>query len=90
MKSLRIRKNFLFDRNLVEEAQQILKNRHKNLTEALPLYLKAVVRNPAILDEIEESASKRTGSFIGMLDGKIGKQEYKELRNESYRKGDRE
>jgi hypothetical protein len=90
MKSLRIRKNFLFDRNLVEEAQQILKKRHKNLTEALTLYLKAVVRNPAILDEIEESASKRTGSFIGMLDGKIGKQEYKELRNESYRKGDRE
>ena len=90
MKSLRIRKNFLFDRNLVGEAQQILKKRHKNLTEALTLYLKAVVRNPAILDEIEESASKRTGSFIGMLDGKIGKQEYKELRNESYRKGDRE
>ncbi|WP_457598437.1 hypothetical protein [Hydrogenimonas sp.] len=83
MKALRIRKNFLFDRKLVEEAQKVLKKRHKNLTEAFTLYLKAVVKEPEILDEIEKSAKKRTGGFIGMLDEKIGPQSYDRMRRES-------
>jgi hypothetical protein len=72
MKNIRIRKNFLLDRDMVEKAQPIIKVRHKNLTEGIRLYLQAVVRNPDILDTIEQSAYMRTGAFIGMLDGAIG------------------
>ncbi|WP_292663184.1 hypothetical protein [Nitratifractor sp.] len=89
MKALQVRKNFLFDRTLVDEAQKILKKRHKNLTQAITLYLKAVVKNPEILDEIEKSANKRDGSFIGMLDGMIGNESYKEMRNEFYKESSR-
>jgi len=89
MKALQVRKNFLFDRALIDEAQKILKKRHKNLTQAITLYLKAVVKNPEILDEIEKSANKRDGSFIGMLDGMIGNESYKEMRNEFYTESSR-
>ena len=89
MKALQVRKNFLFDRTLVDEAQKILKKRHKNLTQAITLYLQAVVKNPEILDEIEKSANKRDGSFIGMLDGMIGNESYKEMRNEFYKESSR-
>ena len=89
MKTLQVRKNFLFDRVLVEEAQEILKKRHKNLTQAITLYLKAVVKNPEILDEIEKSANKREGRFIGMLDGMIGDESYKKMRDEFYKESSR-
>ena len=88
VKTLRVRKNFVFNRSLVEEAQKILKKRHKSLTHAITLYLKAVVKNPAILDEIEKSAQKRDGSFIGMLDNRIGDSSYKKMRNEYFAKSE--
>ena len=72
MKNIRIRKNFLLDRDAVEKAQPIIKARYNSLTEGIRLYLQAVVRNPDILDAIEQSANMRTGAFIGMLDGAIG------------------
>lgn len=72
MKAIKIRKNFLFDKMIVEKVQDILSKKQKNLTEAITLYFQAIVKEPEILDKIEESAHKRTGNFIGMLDGKIG------------------
>jgi hypothetical protein len=87
MKQLQIRKNFIFDRQLVEEAQKVLKKRYGNMTQAFTQYLKAVVKDPEILEKIEESASKREGRFIGMLDGKIGAGEYKRMRDSFYQSG---
>ncbi len=81
----KVRKNFLLDKTIVEKAQQIILKRHKNLTEAITLYLNAVVKDPSILQTIEQGAKKRTGSFIGMLDGEIGDQTYKEMKKETLR-----
>ena len=83
MNIVKIRKNFLLDKETVEKAQQIIRKQHKSLTEAITLYLKAVVKDPSILQTIEQSAKKRTGSFIGMLDGEIGNKQYKEMKKEA-------
>ena len=83
MNIVKIRKNFLLDKETVEKAQQIIRKQHKSLTEAITLYLKAVVKDPSILQTIEQSAKKRTGSFIGMLDGEIGDKTYKEMKKEA-------
>ncbi len=79
MKAIKIRKNFLFDKMIVEKVQDILSKKQKNLTEAITLYFQAIVKEPEILDKIEESAHRRTGSFIGMLDGKIGDTDSKNM-----------
>jgi len=83
MNVIKVRKNFLLDKDVVEKAQNIILNQHKNLTEVINLYFKAIVKEPSILETIEKSANKRTGSFIGMLDGKIGDKGYKEMKKES-------
>ena len=80
MDVMKVRKNFLLDKALLERAQTILLRKHKNLTEAVTTYLRAVVKDPQILDTIEETSKKRTGAFIGMLDGKIGAQDAKAMR----------
>lgn len=80
MKVAKVRKNFLFDKETVEKVQEILSKKHKNLTEAIALYFQALVKEPEILDAIENSARKRSGSFIGMLDGKIGNEDRKKMR----------
>ncbi len=82
MNAVRVRKNFLIDKEIMDKAQQVIHAHHKNLTEAITLYFKAITKEPAILEQIEESANKRTGSFIGMLDGKIGDKSYKTMRKE--------
>ncbi|CAA6807361.1 MAG: Unknown protein, partial [uncultured Sulfurovum sp.] len=79
MTTLKIRKNFLLDKEIIEKAQVILLEQQKNLTEVLNTYFKAIVKEPSILETIEKSANKRTGSFIGMLDGKIGDTTFKEM-----------
>lgn len=84
METLRVRKNFVFNKELVEKAEAIAKTKHKNFTEALNLYLQAIIKQPALLDEVAGIAKKRTGSFIGMLDGKIGNKDYKSLKKEKY------
>ena len=88
MNIVKVRKNFLLDKEVVEKAQKIIKTQHKNLTEAIDLYFKAVVKEPSILESIEKSANKRTGSFIGMLDGQIGNESYKEMKKETFKKSD--
>ena len=80
MNTIKVRKNFLLDKELVEKAQYIIRDQHKNLTEVINLYFKAIVKEPSILDTIEKSANKRTGSFIGILDGQIGNESYKEMK----------
>ncbi len=82
MQNTKVRKNFIIDKKLIDEASKILLNKHKNLTEAFVTYLKAVVKEPEILDKIEKSAKKRKGSFIGLLDDKIGNASYKKLRED--------
>jgi len=86
MDVVKVRKNFLLDKEVVEKAQQIIAGQHKNLTEVINLYFKAIVKEPSILQTIEQSAQKRTGSFIGMLDGKIGNESYKEMKKETLEK----
>ena len=86
MNVVKVRKNFLFDKETVEKAQQIIRKQHKSLTEAITLYLKAVAKDPTILHTIEERANKRTGAFIGMLDGEIGDGTYKSMKKEALSK----
>ena len=80
MNAIKIRKNFLLDKEIIEKAQIILLAQHKNLTEVINMYFKAIVKEPSILEMIEKSANRRTGSFIGMLDGKIGNDSFKEMK----------
>jgi len=80
MNSMRVRKNFLFDSDVIDKATEILKQEHKSMTEAINCYLQAIVKDPTILDTIENIASKRTGSFIGILDGKIGDEDFKQIK----------
>jgi len=76
---VKVRKNFLFDKEMVEKVQKILSTKQKNLTEAIALYFQAVIKEPEILDTIENSAHKRSGNFIGILDGKIGDEDRKTM-----------
>lgn len=89
MNGVKVRKNFLLDKEVTEKAQAILSEKHKNLTEVINLYFKAIVKEASILDTIEKSANKRIGSFIRMLDGKIGEGDYKELKKEYYKNSER-
>ncbi len=88
MNTIKVRKNFIFDKDVIDKAQRIISAEHKNLTEALTTYLKAIVKEPSILKTIERSANKRTGSFIGMLDGEIGDDQYKDMKKEAFSKAD--
>ncbi len=84
MNTIKVRKNFLLDKEVIEKAQLILTEQQKSLTEVINLYFKAIVKEPSILESIEKSANRRTGGFIGMLDGKIGDQSYKEMKAEHH------
>ena len=89
MTALKIRKNFLLDKEIIEKAQVILLEQQKNLTEVLNTYFRAIVKEPSILETIEKSANKRTGSFIGMLDGQIGDISFKEMKQKHSQKEDK-
>lgn len=80
METLKIRKNFLLDRDVIEKAEVVLKQKHKNFTEAINLYFQAIAKDPTILEKVEETVSLRTGSFIGLLDGKIGNEDFKSMK----------
>ena len=83
MNIVKVRKNFLLDKDVIEKAQSVIMHKHKNLTEVINLYFKAIVKEPSILDTIEKSANRRTGSFIGLLDGEIGDESYKNMKKET-------
>ena len=80
MGTLTVRKNFVFDKELVDNVVVILKERDKNFTKLLTDYFKAITKNPDLIDEIENKAKERRGSFIGVLDGKIGAMDFKEMK----------
>lgn len=80
MNAIKVRKNFLLDSDLIEKATDILKLKHTNMTEAINCYFQAITKDPTLLDTIENIASKRTGNFIGMLDGKIGDDDFKQIK----------
>ncbi len=80
MKTITIRKNFVFDKELVDNVMVILKERDINFTKLITDYLKAIVKNPNLIDEIEVKAKQRNGNFIGILDGKIGEIDFKEMK----------
>ncbi|MEA3383771.1 MAG: hypothetical protein U9Q20_03720 [Campylobacterota bacterium] len=80
MSTLTIRKNFNFEKELIDKASEIVKNKNKNFTELLTSYFQAIIKEPSIIDIIEQKAKQRTGSFIGMLDDKIGDQDYKDMK----------
>lgn len=80
MEALRVRKNFVLDRGVVEKVEAVLKQKRKSFTEVISLYFQAVAKEPKLLEDVEKIATKRSGSFIGKLDGKIGDEEYKSMR----------
>jgi len=82
MHTVKIRKNFLFDKEVVDKVQKIIQQEHKSLTEIISTYFKAITKEPEILRSIEKHANKRTGSFIGLLDHEIGDEGYKEMKKE--------
>ena len=77
---MKVRKNFVFDKELIDKITLILKKKNKNFTQLLTSYLQAIVKNPDLIDEIEKEAKKRKGSFLGILDGKIGDIDFKEMK----------
>ncbi len=89
MNAIKVRKNFLLDKELIDSAAEVLMTRHKSFSEAINLYLKAITKEPTILDTIEKSAKKRTGSFIGMLDDQISDDSDKTLKKEYFKETER-
>ncbi len=84
MSAIKVRKNFIFDKEMIEKTGHILKQHNKSFTEAISLYFQAIIKEPSILEMIDKSAHKRTGNFIGMLDGKVGSEDYKDMKKEYY------
>ncbi len=84
MNTLKVRKNFVFDKGMIEQTKVILKEQKKSFTEVINLYFKAIIKDPSLLEEIEKKANKRTGSFVGILDGKIGNQNFKDMKAEHH------
>lgn len=80
MKALKVRKNLLLEQETVDKVSQILSSKHKNFTDAITLYFQALIKEPSLIDKVEDIASKRTGSFIGILDGKIGNEQSKDMK----------
>ena len=80
MGTLTIRKNFKFDKELVDKVNNILQEKNFNFTQLLTHYFQAIVKEPELIETIETKAKQRTGKFIGMLDGMIGNADYKEMK----------
>ncbi|BAW81067.1 hypothetical protein TAO_1697 [Candidatus Nitrosoglobus terrae] len=82
MSGLTIRKNFALDAEAVKNAEQVLKQNHKSLTEAINLYFKALAKDASILEQVEKTATKRTGSFIGLLDNQVGDTSFQQMKKD--------
>jgi len=80
MGSMLVRKNFKFDKDLIDKVSNILEKKNKNFTQILVTYFQAITKEPELLDTLEKKAKERKGSFIGMLDGKIGDVDFKEMK----------
>ncbi|MFA7084399.1 MAG: hypothetical protein WC141_07680 [Arcobacteraceae bacterium] len=80
MSTLTIRKNFNFEKDTIDKVAVILKNKQHNFTEVLNNYFQAIIKEPELIEAIAKKAKKRTGNFIGILDGKIGNESYKDMK----------
>ena len=80
MGTLTIRKNFKFDKEIVDKVGKILQERNLNFTQFLSHYFQAVIKDPALIDTVERKSKQRTGNFIGILDTKIGNMDYKDMK----------
>ena len=80
MGTLTVRKNFKFDKELVDKVNNILQEKNMNFTQLLTHYFQAIVKEPELVDTIEKKSKLRSGKFIGMLDGVIGDSDYKEMK----------
>ena len=80
MGTLTVRKNFKFDKELVDKVGTILQEQNLNFTQLLTHYFQAIVKEPELIEIVEKKAKQRTGKFIGMLDGVIGSTDYKEMK----------
>ncbi len=80
MGTLTIRKNFKFNKEIVDKVSNILQERNLNFTQFLSRYFQAVIKDPALIDTVEQKSKQRTGNFIGILDGKIGNIDYKDMK----------
>lgn len=75
-----VRKNFNLQKDTIDKVAKILEEKKYNFTEVLNSYFQAIVKEPQLIDIIEKKAKKRTGNFIGMLDGHIGDENYKDMK----------
>ena len=82
MATLTVRKNFNFDKNLVEYVGKVIKKKDITFTKLITEYFQAIVKEPSLIDEVHKKAKQRTGSFIGMLDGKIGDTNFKDMKSQ--------
>ncbi len=57
--TLKICKKFLIDKNLMKEAQKVILNKRKDLTEVLIHYFQAIVKNPKIIKYNRKNATKK-------------------------------
>ena len=80
MGTLTVRKNFKFDKELVDKVGNILQEKNLNFTQLLTHYFQAIVKEPELIETIEKKSKQRTGKFIGILDGVIGNSDYKEMK----------
>ena len=80
MSTLTVRKNFKFDKEMVDKVGTILQEKNLNFTQFLSYYFKAVIKDPALIDVVEQKSRQRTGNFIGILDEKIGNIDYKDMK----------
>lgn len=80
MNTLTVRKNFNFDKDIIDKVSIVLKSKNTNFTTILTNYFQAIAKNPDIIDSIEQKAKQRTASFIGMLDGATGDMDYKDMK----------
>jgi len=80
MSTLTVRKNFSFDKDIVDKVSSILQDKNTSFTKLLTNYFQAIVKEPELIDTVEQKAKHRTASFIGLLDGKIGELDAKEMK----------
>jgi hypothetical protein len=80
MGTLIVRKNFSFDKDIVDKVSILLQEKNTTFTKLLTNYFQAIIKEPELINEVEQKAKQRTASFIGLLDGKIGDIDAKEMK----------
>jgi len=80
MGTLTVRKNFSFDKDIVDKVNTLLQEKNTTFTKLLTNYFQAIIKEPELINEVEQKAKQRTANFIGLLDGKVGDIDAKEMK----------